>query len=83
MLFRLKKNSLFEYVALLISIHFPPEPGGGSTAAWNRAYILHKIGYSVFIITAFPSYPTGKVLDPKYKGKYIYIEKSETFTLIA
>jgi colanic acid biosynthesis glycosyl transferase WcaI len=82
MLFRLKKNSLFEYVALLISIHFPPEPGGGSTAAWNRAYILHKIGYSVFIITTFPSYPTGKVLDPKYKGKYIYIEKSETFTLI-
>lgn len=82
MLFRLKKNSLFEYVALLISIHFPPEPGGGSTAAWNRAYILHKIGYSVFIITTFPSYPTGKVLDPKYHGKYIYIEKSETFTLI-
>jgi colanic acid biosynthesis glycosyl transferase WcaI len=79
MVLRLK---VFECIAILISIYFPPEPGGGSTAAWNRASILHKIGYSVFIITSFPSYPTGKISDPKYKGKFLYIEKVESFTLI-
>jgi colanic acid biosynthesis glycosyl transferase WcaI len=72
----------FQYVALLISIYFPPEPGGGSTAAWNRASILRKMGYSVFVITSFPSYPSGKISDPKYKGKFLYIEKFESFTLI-
>jgi colanic acid biosynthesis glycosyl transferase WcaI len=72
----------FQYVALLISIYFPPEPGGGSTAAWNRGVILNKIGYSVYIVTSFPSYPSGKVLDPKYKGKFFYIEKVGCFTLI-
>jgi len=82
MLFKLKKKRLIENVALLISIFFPPEPGGGSTAAWNRGVILDKIGYSVYIVTGFPSYPSGKVLDPKYKGKLFYVEKVEYFTLI-
>jgi glycosyltransferase involved in cell wall biosynthesis len=71
-----------DYVALLISIYFPPEPGGGSGAAWNRAYILHKSGFSVFVITGFPTYPTGKVSDPKYKRKFFYVEKIEPFTLV-
>jgi glycosyltransferase involved in cell wall biosynthesis len=69
-------------IALLISMYFPPEPGGGATAAWNRALILHKIGYSVFVICGFPSYPTGKVIDATYKRKLFYVEKSEYFTLI-
>ena len=64
-------------VALLISIYFPPEPGGGSTAAWNRAMILRKIGFSVFVLCGFPSYPSGKVLDPKYRRKFFYIEQLE------
>jgi putative colanic acid biosynthesis glycosyltransferase WcaI len=69
-------------VALLISIYFPPEPGGGSTAAWNRAMILHKIGFSVFVLCGFPSYPSGKVLDPKYHRKFFYIEEQENLTLM-
>jgi glycosyltransferase involved in cell wall biosynthesis len=77
-----KYTKTLEYVALLISIYFPPEPGGGSGAAWNRAYILHKSGFSVFVITGFPTYPTGKVSDPKYKRKFFYVEKIEPFTLI-
>lgn len=77
----LKKNSLAP-IALLISLYFPPEPGGGSGTAWNRALILHKIGYTVFVICGFPSYPTGKVINPAYKGKLFYIEKIEDFTLI-
>lgn len=72
------KNS----IALLLSIYFPPEPGGGSSAAWNRAYILHKIGYTVFIISGFPSYPSGKLLDTKYKRKFFFIETMEPFTVI-
>jgi glycosyltransferase involved in cell wall biosynthesis len=75
-------ESALRPIALLISMYFPPEPGGGATAAWNRALILHKIGYSVFVICGFPSYPTGKVVDPVYENKSFYIEKSENFTLI-
>jgi len=69
-------------VALLISIYFPPEPGGGAKAAWNRALILHKMGYSVFIICGFPAYPIGKVTESTYKGKFFYVEKMGDFTLV-
>ena len=75
------KNGL-GLVALLISLYFPPEPGGGSITAWNRALILQKLGYTVFVLCGFPSYPAGKVINPKYKGKFFYIEKMEDITLI-
>ena len=61
---------------------FPPEPGGGAMTALNRASILHKIGYSVFVLCGFPSYPNGKVSEEKYKGKFFYVEKMDDFTLI-
>jgi glycosyltransferase involved in cell wall biosynthesis len=63
-------------------MYFPPEPSGGSTHAWNRAMVLHKIGYSVIVICGFPAYPNGKVLDPKYKGKFFYIESMQPFKVI-
>jgi glycosyltransferase involved in cell wall biosynthesis len=69
-------------IALLISMYFPPEPGGGAMTAFNRALILHKIGYSVFVLCGFPSYPSGKVNQEKYKGKFFYVEKIDEFTLI-
>lgn len=69
-------------VALIISIFFPPEFGGGSTGASNRAMVLHKLGYSVVVLCGFPSYPTGKVTDPKYKGKFFYVENINPFTVI-
>lgn len=75
-------NRLRNGIALLFSIYFPPEPGGGSSAAWNRASILHKIGYSVFVICGFPSYPSGKVLDSKYKGKFFFVETMDSFTVV-
>src|SRR5438445_4223120 len=75
-------KTLPKSTALLVSMFFPPEISGGSTGAWNRAKILEKLGYSVFIICGFPSYPTGKVVDPKYKGKFYCVEKLEAFTLI-
>lgn len=69
-------------VALLISMYFPPEPGGGAMTAFNRASILHKIGYRVFVLCGFPCYPNGKVIQQKYRGKFFYIEKMDDFTLI-
>jgi glycosyltransferase involved in cell wall biosynthesis len=70
------------HIALLISIYFTPEPGGGARTALNRALILHKIGYNVFVICGFPSYPTGKVIETTYRGKFFYVEKMDNFTLI-
>jgi glycosyltransferase involved in cell wall biosynthesis len=75
------RNSIIS-IALLISMYFPPEPGGGAMTAFNRASILHKIGYSVFVLCAFPSYPSGKLSQEKYKGKFFYVEKMNDFTLI-
>jgi glycosyltransferase involved in cell wall biosynthesis len=75
-------NSSLDRIALLISMYFPPEPGGGATTAWNRALILRKIGYSVFVLCGFPSYPTGKVNDAVYKRKFFYLEKMENITLL-
>ena len=73
---------LYRSVALLISIYFPPEPGGGSGAAWNRALILDKMGYSVYVICGMPSYPSGKVHDPKYKGKFLFFESMGEINLV-
>lgn len=82
LLAKTETNRLRNGIALLFSIYFPPEPGGGSSAAWNRASILHKIGYSVFVICGFPSYPSGKVLDSKYKGKFFFVETMDSFTVV-
>jgi hypothetical protein len=48
-------------ISLLISMYVQPESGGGAMSAFNRALILHKIGYSVFVLCGFPSNPSGKV----------------------
>lgn len=75
-------KDLLQPIALLVSIYFPPEPGGGSVTAWNRALILRKMGYAVFVLCGFPSYPTGKVSNPAYKGKLFHVEKTDGITLI-
>jgi len=75
------KNSI-GLIALVISIYFTPEPGGGARTALNRALILDKMGYMVFVICGFPSYPTGRVVQTKYRRKFIYVEKMDNFTLI-
>lgn len=73
---------IIHHIALLITIYFPPETGGGATAGWNRAMILHMMGYTVFVLSGFPAYPNGKVIDPKYKWKFFYIETLEPFIVI-
>jgi glycosyltransferase involved in cell wall biosynthesis len=69
-------------IALLISLYFPPEPGGGAITALNRALILRKIGYQVFVLCGFPSYPLGRINETKYKGKFFCVEEMGDLTLI-
>ena len=72
----------FKLVALLISIYFPPESGGGATGAWNRAMTLHKMGFHVFVLSGFPAYPLGKVTDQRYRRHFFKVEKDQPFTVI-
>ena len=76
------KKDIYRPVALLISIYFPPEPGGGFSVAWNRALILSEVGYHVFVVCGMPSYPSGKISDRKYKGKLFHSESIGKINLI-
>jgi colanic acid biosynthesis glycosyl transferase WcaI len=69
-------------VALLITLYFPPEIGGGSTGAWNRALTLQKLGFIVFVLCGFPAYPSGRITDRKYRWKIFSIEKREQVNII-
>ena len=40
------------------------------------------MGYSVFALCGFPSYPLGKVTDSIYKRKFFYVEKMGDITLV-
>jgi len=68
----LGRRELLNPSALLISIFFPPEIGGGATGAYNRAMVLKKLNYSVFILSTFPSYPTGELKGTKYRRKLFF-----------
>lgn len=75
-------NMDHRFTVLLISIFFPPERGGGATGAWNRAMLFSKLGYSVFVITTFPAYPSGKVTDTKYNRKFFHIETIDSIVVL-
>ncbi|WP_148686645.1 glycosyltransferase family 4 protein [Candidatus Nitrosocosmicus hydrocola] len=75
-------DAISNKIVLLITLYFPPEIGGGSSGAWNRAMIFHELGYRVIILTAFPSYPLGKINDPKYKNKLFYVENIDLITVV-
>jgi hypothetical protein len=68
-------------IALLISLYFPPESGGGATGAWNRALTLNKLGFKVFVLCGFPTYPLGRITDPNYGGLF-KVERMFPFTVI-
>jgi glycosyltransferase involved in cell wall biosynthesis len=75
-------QSMKNKIILLITLYFPPEIGGGSTGAWNRALVFNKLGYKVLILTGFPSYPTGKIKDKKYSKKIFVIENLGPFIIM-
>jgi glycosyltransferase involved in cell wall biosynthesis len=75
-------GSVKNKIILLITLYFPPEIGGGSTGAWNRALVFNELGYRVLILTGFPSYPTGRIRDKKYSKKIFVVEDLGPFKII-
>lgn len=75
-------RSIRNNIILLITLYFPPEIGGGSTGAWNRALVFNELGYRVFVLTGFPSYPTGKIMNKKYSNKLFLVEDLGPFKII-
>ncbi len=58
---------------LLLTKYFPPEPGAGSTRAYEHAKYWTELGADVTVLTCFPHYPDGIIPD-EYKG-YSYLEE--------
>ncbi len=59
---------------LLLTKYFPPEPGAGSTRAYEHAKRWQKLGADVTVITCFPHYPDG-IIPEKYKGHTLFEEE--------
>ncbi|CAN5837140.1 N/A [soil metagenome] len=64
-------------IVLLISLNFPPETTGGATGAWNRAMVLQKLGFKVFVLAGIPSSSKNNIYDYKYKNKLFFKENIE------
>jgi len=45
---------------LIVSQHFPPEIGGGSTHVFDICKYLHSLNCKIFVLTGHPCYPYGK-----------------------
>ena len=61
----------------IISFFFPPDFGGSSSRSWNFAKSLQAKGHKIGVISSFPQYPYGKILDKRYKRKFLVIEEIE------
>jgi glycosyltransferase involved in cell wall biosynthesis len=57
---------------LYLANTFPPEPGS-TQRAFHQAIGLRRLGCQVTVLTAIPSYPTGKIY-PDYRGKWFLRE---------
>jgi len=58
---------------LIHTKYFPPEPGAGSTRAFEHAKIWKDLGAEVTVLTCLPHYPDG-IIPEKYKGHFFYQE---------
>lgn len=65
----------------LLTEYFPPEPGAGSTRAYEHAKVWKNLGVDVLILTCMPHYPTGIIPD-KYKNKILVKEKIDNIDII-
>lgn len=61
----------------ILTQYYPPEVGAAQTRLAAFARELGRHGHQVQVVTAMPSYPTGKV-DPPYIGKFIVHETIDT-----
>lgn len=56
--------------ALLLTQHYPPEPGSGSIKMAELAQHLLNNGHNVNVVTGFPNYPYGKLYDGYRRSLY-------------
>lgn len=66
---------------IIISQHFPPEPGSAAIRMYELAEYLVKNGHKVTVITPFPNYPQG-IIYKKYRGKFYMKERLGNLTII-
>lgn len=69
-------------VLLLISLNFPPETNGGATGAWNRAKVLHNLGFQIFVLAGFSRSHgrEGKFID--FGKRIMFVERLDNITVI-
>ena len=58
----------------IISIFYPPEKGAAPARISKLASVLATAGHDVEIVTALPSYPTGRIF-PAYRGRLRTFER--------
>lgn len=59
---------------VILTQYFPPEMGAPQSRLFETAKGLKELGWDVFVITAMPNYPSGKISE-NYKGRLFYNEK--------
>lgn len=69
-------------VLLLISLNFPPETNGGATGAWNRAKVLHSLGFQIFVLAGISRIQARDIKFSNFGKKIIFVEKIEGITVI-
>jgi len=66
---------------VFLTQYFPPEMGAPQTRIFELAYRLQKHGHEIYILTAMPNYPTGKIFS-EYRGKIFVREKFNGINII-
>ena len=54
----------------LLTQYYKPEMGAPQNRLYEMVRGLKELGNEVYIVTAMPNYPTGKIFDA-YKGKFV------------
>lgn len=60
---------------LILTQHFPPEPGSASMRMFELSEHLVARGHEVTVVTPFPNYPKG-IIYKEYRGK-LFMKKNE------
>lgn len=65
----------------LLTEYFPPEPGAGSSRAFEHAKAWTNMGIEVTVLTCMPHYPTGKI-SAGYEKRVLIKEKIHDIKVI-
>ena len=61
---------------LILTQYYPPETGAAQNRLCDLAQRLAAAGHDVSVLTALPSYPTGRIF-PEYRGKWFVRERGD------